>query len=148
MDMATSFIIVRVEGDERTVGLFEIDGGGMTTLQRIEELIELDMPPVAFNTELLIAVLRTPAPWTPSTTRAYEPATSTSTPSAPSPELDVDPVISPASQESSSQNEASIDEFDSPPASPEPTLPLSLSVDLTMEEKEEDLEEEDVQSTN
>jgi len=37
MDMATSFIIVRVEGDEKTVGLFEIDGGGMTTLQRVSE---------------------------------------------------------------------------------------------------------------
>jgi len=135
MDPATPFIIVRVEGDERIVGLFEIEGGAISPLQRIEQLIEMEMPPVAFNAELLIAVLRTPAPWTPSTTRAYEPSTSSSSSATPSPERDMDPV-SPASEESSSLNEASYDEVNSPPASPSPPL----SVDLTMEESEEEEE--------
>ena len=135
MDPATPFIIVQVEDDARIVGLFEIEGGAISPLQRIEQLIEMDMPSVAFNAELLISVLRTPAPWTPNTTRAYEPSTSSSSSATPSPERDMDPV-SPASEESSSLNEASYDEVNSPPASPSPPL----SVDLTMEESEEEEE--------
>ena len=141
MDPATPFIIVRVEADERVVGLYEIEGGAMTPLQRMERLIQLDMPPVAFNTDLLIAVLRTPAPWTPSTTRAYEPPVSSSSSATSSPEREMDPV-SPASEESSSLNETSYDEISSPPASPSPPI----SDDLTMGESEE--EEEKPSTTN
>jgi len=51
MDPSTPFIIVRIEADERVVGLFELEGGAMTPLQRMEQLIQLDMPPIAFNTD-------------------------------------------------------------------------------------------------
>ena len=133
MDPATLFIIVRVEADERVVGLFKIESGAMTPLQRMEQLIQLNMPPVAFNTDLLIAVLRTPALWTPSTTRAYEPSVSSFSLATSSPEREMNPV-SPASEESSSLNEASYDEYSSPPASPSPPV----SVNLTMKESEEE----------